>query len=389
MITRNIEKYVIDAAKAYPVVTITGPRQSGKTTLSKKCFPNMKYFNLEDPNIKEYAKTDPRGFLSSSDTGMVIDEIQNLPELLSYIQVIVDETNTEGQFILTGSQQFELMKGVSQSLAGRTSVVKLLPFSLSECNLIETTKDLDSLILKGFYPRIWDKKINPYNAYKDYFETYLKRDLRDIINIKDISLFIKFIKLCAGRVGQVFVASNIANDVGVSVQTISNWMSVLEASFIVYLLPPYYENIGKRLIKSPKLYFYDVGLACYLLQLEDKRYLTNNPIRGSLIENLVVIELLKVRYNQIKDSNLFFYRDKNKVEIDLLIKYGNEITAIEIKMAKTFNTDWLSPFKTIKGAFQERLAKKYLVYDGDMLGNYYDLEMISIYDATKIIMEIS
>jgi len=282
-ITRDIEKEVLLMASAYPVVTITGPRQSGKTTMCKHLFPELPYFSFENPDIRLIAETDPRGFLSKLKKGAILDEIQNVPQILSYLQQIVDEKKNEVNYILTGSNNFSIINKISQSLAGRTAVLKLLPFSFSEM-ASGLNLSTDAIIFGGFYPANFCSNISPTKIYRNYYETYLERDLRELINIKELGLFQKFVKLCAGRIANLLNASALASEVGVSVKTIQSWIAVLEASFVLFRLQPYYENISKRLIKSPKLYFYDTGLASYLLGIEDVKQLERDPLRGALFE---------------------------------------------------------------------------------------------------------
>lgn len=345
MIPRTIEPTLHSLAGSYPVVTVTGPRQSGKTTLCRKAFSDKAYVNLESPDMRQFAVDDPKGFLAQYPGGAILDEIQRAPHLLSYIQVIVDEKKESGQFILTGSQQFEVIDTVNQSLAGRTALLKLLPLSMSELGGLADVADLDRLLLTGFYPRIYDSGLNPTQAMGNYFETYVERDLRQLITIKDLSLFEKFIRLCAGRVGQLLNLQSLANDVGISHTTARGWLTILEASYIVFLLQPWYSNIGKRLIKSPKLYFYDVGLASFLLGLETSAHVSRDPLRGNLFENLVVIEALKYRLNRGKRSNLSFYRDSSGNEVDLLIEIGPDIFPVEIKAGATISGDFFKGLK--------------------------------------------
>jgi len=384
IIKRDISKKLIEYANQYPVVTITGPRQSGKTTLVRTTFPNHLYFSLENPDIKEFALTDPRGFLEKSSGGMILDEIQNAPELLSYIQGIVDENNLSGQFILTGSQQFQLMKGVTQSLAGRNALLKLLPFTIHETASIKKESSIDSYLLKGFYPRVWEKGLDPRQTYMDYFQTYIQRDLRDLALIKDLSAFQRFVRLCAGRTGQIFVASNLSNELGVSVPTIKSWLSILETSYVVFLLQPYYENIGKQLVKSPKLYFYDVGLASYLLGIENINQLERDPLRGALFENLVIMEVLKKRYNLSLDANIFFYRDKQQHEVDLILKRGNELNLVEIKSAKTFQPDFFKGNNYLRKIFGDRIKESYVVYNGEMEQEIKGTKLINVMNVNQI-----
>ncbi len=383
-VTREISRHILKLAKQYPVITITGPRQSGKTTLVKKLFKDKKYFSLEDPDTRDKAISDPRSFLEDSENGMILDEIQKAPKLLSYIQGIVDEHNTAGEFILTGSQQFQLMKSVSQSLAGRTALVKLLPFSMTETKHYKKNEKLDEYLLKGFYPRVWNAKLDPYQAYSSYFETYIQRDLREMINIKELAQFQKFVRLCAGRIGQVFNATSISNDLGVSAHTVKAWMSVLETSYTVFLLPPYYENIGKRIIKSPKIYFYDVGLASYLLGISDENQLKRDRVYGFLVENFVVLELLKQRFNQGKDSNLFFYRDKYQKEIDVLIKRSSMLDCVEIKAGKTFSSDFLKSLHYLKKLLPKKIDKQYLVYQGEGSQKNQGVSLINVLKSNAI-----
>lgn len=348
MIERTIETALKDMAGKYPVVTITGPRQSGKTTLCRKVFPDMAYVNLERPDIREYAVADPRGFLATYPEGAILDEIQRAPHLLSYIQVLVDENAPTCPFILTGSQQFEVLNTVTQSLAGRTALLRLLPLSIAELSPHEQTDALDRLLLYGFYPRIYDRKLDPTQALGDYFATYVERDMRQMATIKDIGLFEKFVKLCAGRIGQILNLQSLGNDAGVSHTTARAWISLLEASYVVFLLSPWYRNISKRLIKSPKLYFYDVGLASYLLGMENESHVSRHPLRGNLFENLVVVEALKYRLNRGKRSNMTFYRDGKGNEVDLVLEIGPDVFPIEIKSGATIVTDYFKGLKSFE-----------------------------------------
>ncbi|KAA0259106.1 ATP-binding protein [Deferribacter autotrophicus] len=345
MIKRHIEPVLKKLSEQYPVVTITGPRQSGKTTLCRNVFPHYKYVNLEAIDTRHFAINDPRGFLAQYNKYVILDEIQRAPELLSYIQVIVDERREPGQFIITGSQQFELISNISQTLAGRTALLKLLPFSISEIKGHYDVSSIDKLILTGFYPRIYDLSLNPTQALGDYLVTYVERDLRQLVAIKDLSLFEKFLKLCAGRIGQVLNLQSLASDVGISHTTARAWITLLEASYIVFLLPPWYGNVSKRLIKSPKLYFYDVGLASYLLGLENENQVSRDPLRGNLFENLVLMEILKYRFNRGKRCNLYFYRDSKGNEVDVIYEIGRDVFPIEIKAGATVTNEY---FKGIK-----------------------------------------
>lgn len=382
-IRRKIEEEVLSIAEAYPVVTITGPRQSGKTTLSKYLFPDLPYYSFENPDIRLMAETDPRSFLHSVSAGAVLDEIQNVPFIISYLQQIVDEQKTKKTFILTGSNNFSLMSHVSQSLAGRTAVLKLLPFSLQEVHF-SLNRPTDEIMLKGFYPGVFQSKLSPAKIYRNYYETYLERDLRQLIQVKDLSLFQKFIRICAGRIGNLFNASAIASEVGVSVKTVQAWISVLEASFVVFRLPPYFENINRRLIKAPKLYFYDVGLAAYLLGIEEITQLERDPLRGPLFENMLVIEFLKNRFNKGLDSNIYFYRDSHHSEVDLISKAAKHLEAYEIKSAQTFHPDFLKNLFKLKKLFGNKLRKMTLIYDGELQSQVRGVDVMNFRNINSV-----
>lgn len=374
-IPREIEKEIQRGASDFPVLTITGPRQSGKTTMIKHLFPEKTYVSLENPDNYEIARTDPRGFLNQHMNGVILDEIQRVPELLSYIQGIVDEYNIPGMFILSGSQQFNLMSGITQSLAGRTALFKLFPFSISELDSRNET-EINRILYKGFYPRIWDKNLSPGKVYADYFETYIERDLRQIVNIKDLDKFRRFVRLCAGRVGQLFIASHLANEIGVSVHTINSWLSILETSYIIFQLPPYHANINKRLTKSYKLYFYDVGLVSNLLRIQKPDQLESHPLRGALFENLVIADIVKSRRHKGLMDNFFFYRDSNQNEVDLVIDDLQTLDAVEIKSSETFNTSLLKGLNYIRKVFPERIQKTVLCYAGHLEHPYLKHQLV-------------
>ncbi|RLE47176.1 MAG: AAA family ATPase [Candidatus Methanomethylicota archaeon] len=364
MITRNIQAKIQSYWKQYPVVTITGPRQSGKTTLCKMLFPKQPYFSLEDIDIRNYARNDPRAFLEKHlEKGVVLDEIQRVPELTSYIQTIVDEKAKEGLFVLTGSQNFELLNTIGQTLAGRTALATLLPFSFDE--IYKTTSpSLDIVMQKGFYPRIHDKKLNPQEALSFYVSTYLERDIRSLINIKGLSRFETFLKLCASRTGQVLNLSSLANDCGINHNTAKSWLNVLEASYVIFLVRPHYKNFRKRLVKSPKLYFIDTGLAAYLLDIENPKQLASHPLKGALFETFVVTEILKQRLNAGKRSNLYYFRDNVGNEVDLILDYGTEVIPVEIKLGKTINRDFLKGLRYYY-KLNSKSKKGYLIYGGN------------------------
>jgi uncharacterized protein len=364
MIPRTLASVLRELAGQYPVVTVTGPRQSGKTTLCRAIFPAKAYINLESPDVRGFARDDPRGFLAEHAGGAILDEIQRVPELLSYLQPMVDEHDEPGRFILTGSQQFEVMNTITQSLAGRTALLKLLPLSVEELAAAGIRLDIDRLLLSGFYPRIHDAGIDPTRALGDYVETYVERDIRQLTSIKDLSLFEKFVRLCAGRVGQLLNLQSLGNDVGVSHTTARNWLTLLEASYVVFLLQPWHTSIAKRQIKTPKIYFYDVGLASYLLGAENERHVNRHPLRGNLFENLVVIEALKYRYNRGKRSNLYFWRDAKGNEVDLLIESGPDVVPVEIKAGATINPDYFKGLRAFAARLPDPPKARALIYGG-------------------------
>lgn len=369
MITRQIEPSLKRLATQYPVVTVTGPRQSGKTTLCRSAFPKKPYVNLEPLDARKFANEDPRAFLRQYPEGAILDEIQQAPDLLSYIQPLVDGDKKEGMFILTGSRQFEVMEAVSQTLAGRTALLKLLPFSIPELGKKHSSMLADDFIFTGFYPRIYDRKLAPAQMLADYFATYVERDLRKIVNIKDLNIFEKFVRLCAGRTGQLLNLQSLASDTGISHTTARAWLSALEASYIVFLLQPLHENISKRLIKSPKLYFYDVGLASFLIGIENARQVATHPLRGSLFENLVVMEVIKHRLNSAAVVNLSFFRDSAGNEVDLVLSRGQHVFPIEIKAGETVNDEYFRNLIKFTRLFPKAGSDGAVVYSGDRLEN--------------------
>lgn len=363
-----IERFITPEFKLllgeYPVVTLIGPRQAGKTTLARSV-AGYDYCNLEQPEIRAIAAQDPNAFFKQFRGKVVLDEIQRVPELLSYIQVMVDERKQNGQFILTGSHQLALSQSISQSLSGRTALLQLLPFSIAELASANIEfESFEDYVFNGFLPRVYDQKQRPTQAYSNYFQTYVERDVRQLINLKDASLFEKFMRLLAGRVGQLIDYSSLGNDVGVDAKTIRHWLSILEASYIVFKLPPYYENFGKRAIKSPKYYFIEPGLLAYLLGIEKPEHIVRDPLVGALFENMVVVECLKQRFNQGKMPNMYFYRDSNQNEIDLIVEQGNRLVAIEIKSATTYNDTYFSGITRFE-KIAPGLSASYLVYNGE------------------------
>lgn len=365
MIQREITPVLKGLIEKNPVVTVTGPRQSGKTTLCKQSFPDLAYFNLERPDQREFAIEDPHGFLRGCEGGAVVDEIQRAPDLVSYIQAAVDESGSNGQFVLTGSRQFRVAEAVSQSLAGRTAVLRLLPFSIREAGAARPGQAVDDLLFTGFYPRIYDHDLDPSLALGDYFETYVERDVRQISEIRNLSSFQKFVRLCAGRAGQLLNLHSLGNDAGVSHTTARHWVSVLEASYIVFLLEPLHANISKRLVKSPKLYFFDVGLAAHLLGIESVSQIASHPLRGFLFENMIVVEALKLRFNQGRRTNLSFYRDSGGTEVDLIYGLAEKMIPIEIKAGETVTSSFFSNLRKFRALLPERIAGEILVHGAE------------------------
>lgn len=364
MYKRDMASELTSLATQYPVVTVIGPRQSGKTTLVRRAFPDKKYANLEAPDAQEMAMEDPRAFLERYPEGAIFDEIQKVPSLLSYIQVIVDETPKKGMFILTGSHQLELHQAISQSLAGRTAILCLLPLSLAELSEAHIEISLDEALLKGGYPRIYNDQLEPAKAFRGYFQTYIERDVRQLVYVKDLTTFQRFMRILAGRVGQILSSEGLAGDVGVSSKTIKEWLSILEASYLIIRLQPFFENFGKRIIKSPKVYFTDVGLASYLLGIETVEQMARDPLRGNLVENLVVLDLVKARFNKGLDPQLYFFRDVHGHEVDLIFQAANFLTPIEIKAGKTFSKDFLKNVIFFQKLVGERSPTGFVIYAG-------------------------
>ncbi len=384
MIKRAISDLILHYSRHYPVVTITGPRQSGKTTLCKALFPEKKYFSLENIDTRGYAKTDPRSFLNAClKEGAVIDEIQRVPELVSYVQEIVDAQDKPGLFILTGSQNFHLLDTVSQSLAGRSALAVLLPFSYNEIYL-DKAVPLDKVLFTGFYPRIYDKKLNPAEALSFYVSTYLERDIRALINVKDLSKFEKFLKLCAGRAAQIINLSNLANDCGINHNTAKSWLGVLEASYVIFFVRPHHSNFGKRLIKAPKLYFTDCGLAAYLLDIQNVKHIANHPLKGAIFENFIVAELLKARANHGKNSNIYFFRDNVGNEVDVLLEKGGSVKPVEIKLGSTINDDYFKSLRYYQKINKKNSLKAALIYGGNENQRREAFDIFSYRNVEKI-----
>lgn len=364
LVSRSIAPLLASSFASYPVVTVTGPRQAGKTTLCRVAYPNLPYFNLERPDLRESVAADPQAFLARVPEGAIIDEVQRVPELLSYLQVHVDERRRNGLFILTGSEQFRLSETISQSLAGRTAILRLLPFSIEEAAVIRATMTVDELLFTGFYPRIYDQQLHPPQALGDYFETYVERDVRLLGGVRDLSAFQRFVRLCAGRIGQLLNLQNLGNDAGISHTTARHWISVLEASYVAFLLPPLHANISKRLIKTPKLYFHDVGLAGWLLGIETAGQIATHPLRGALFENLAMSEVLKYRYNSGRRGNLHFYRDSSGLEIDLIYPLAGHHVPIEIKAGQTVTSSQTAALEKFAKLFPSETRNRVLVHGG-------------------------
>lgn len=367
MIKRDLENKVLELAKVYPTVSITGPRQSGKTTLVRYLFSNKEYVSFEDPDVRLLVQNDPRAFMKRYPDGAIFDEIQRVPELFSYLQTIVDESDKTGQFILSGSQSFLLHNKISQSLAGRTAILKLLPFSINELSNAETKNgNIDSYLFKGGYPRIYDKNIHPLDFFPSYIQTYIERDVRSLQNIQHLDSFTRFIRLCAGRIGQLLNMSSLANDCGITVNTVKSWLSVLEASYVIKLLRPHFKNFNKRLVKMPKLYFFDTGLACNLLGIENKKQLETHYMRGELFENFVISEIYKYRFNLGLEPNIYFWRDNKGLEIDCIIEKSDLLIPVEIKSGLTPNLEFFKNLKKWNNISNIAMENNYVVYSGDI-----------------------
>jgi uncharacterized protein len=360
MIARQITSVLKKRLEKFPILSLTGPRQSGKSTLLRNCFPEYQYYNLERADYRRLIMTDPVGFLQSQGEKVIFDEAQQIPELFSYLQVISDERGTAGQYILSGSQSFLMNEHITQSLAGRTSICHLFPFDISE---IKTGDDPFEAIFKGFYPRIYDFNIEPNEFYNSYIQTYIERDVRTIRSIENLNTFSRFLGLCAGRTGQILNLTSLANDAGISVNTAKSWLSLLEASFVLFQLQPYYKNFNKRLIKSPKIYFYDTGLACSLLNINTPQMVRTHYLYGSLYENFVISEMIKMQHHAGQKPTVYYWRDNNGVEIDCIVEdTRGQIHALEIKGGATINSDYLKNLKRFP-AKSESVSKK-VIYTG-------------------------
>ena len=385
LINRTLASSFSDVFSVLPVITLTGPRQSGKTTLCRELFPDLPYVSLEDSDTLAEVQADPKAFFNHHPKGVIIDEAHHFPNVFSYIQVIVDEDRFQGtdqhHYIVTGSSNFAMMEKITQSMAGRTAVYSLLPLSTAEIMSYQPEASTSKMLLYGGFPAVWtaDNELLRQQLLSNYYTTYIERDVRTLINVKDLQAFQTFIRLCASRVGQEFNASAVSNEVGVSVPTIKHWLSILAASYVVYLLHPYYTNIGKRLTKTPKLYFYDTGLAAFLLGISTELQMDVHPLRGALFENMVINDMMKLDLNRGNNmQQLFFYRDKSQREVDVLrILPPNLVEAYEIKSAQTWNADFFANLNYLRPLLKERLLKTTVVYDGTQESHQTDNGIIN------------
>ncbi len=377
MIQRINYKAIEKALGQYPIIALTGPRQSGKTTMLKSMFNAYRYVNLENPDIRNYAITDPRGFLSEYDANVIFDEVQQAPELFSYLQQIVDENKAMGQFVLSGSQNFHLMERITQSLAGRVAMFKLFPFEFKEMKKAGwLLDDLAQVLTKGFYPAIFERKLDQDQYYANYIDTYVKRDVSQLVNIQDNRTFNNFIKLCAARAGQILNLNDLARDAGVSHTTVKNWVSVLETSYIVFTLQPYFVNYGKRVIKSSKLYFYDVGLLCHLLSIRKSEISPLHPMWGNVFENMIVSELVKQNHHSGLLRDYYFWRDSKGNEVDLLYAEGQSLTTYEIKSSKTIQEKMFSGLKYFNTVAGGKVTNQFLIYGGNTTQKRTDFQVL-------------
>lgn len=386
-IRREAQKALIEGATYFPVVTITGPRQAGKTTLARQTFPDHSYINLEDPEIFDFAKNDMSGFFERYKPPVIIDEVQRLPELLRKIQVLADQSKMKGRFILTGSFQTALKAAVSESLAGRTALINLLPFSIEE--LKDSARDFsrDDFLFKGFMPRLYSEGQPENLLYRNYFSTYVERDLQQILQVKNLSLFDKFIKILAGRIGQVVNAESLSNDTGVSAVTIKEWISVLESSFLIFKLEPYFNNYTKRLVKSPKIYFTETGLAAYLLGIKNAAQVSRDPLMGNLFENMVILEVLKKQLNNGGQKELYYFRDSKGFEIDLLVpSEGRKIIPVEIKAAQTYHADFTKNISKFM-EFSPDAVNPAVIYSGEEEFSTKGVQFLNFKNAASLIKE--
>ncbi len=379
---RNITPALRKSLSLFPVITLTGPRQSGKTTLLREEFSDYQYVNLERPDIRDIVASDPVGFLRSRDEKVIFDEVQRLPELFSYIQVFSDERNTTGQYILSGSQSFLLNERISQTLAGRVSIHHLLPFDVSELKTNEPLQPFEE-IFRGYYPRLRQNSIAPADFYPSYIQTYLERDVRTLSNIGNLAQFNRFLGLCAGRIGQVLNLSSLANDAGIAVNTAKSWLSILASSFIIFILQPYHENFSRRLIKSPKLYFFDTGLAVSLLRIHSPEQLSVHYSYGHLFENHILSEIIKSEYHHGRQPELWFWRDSNGVEIDAIQEKDGVLRATEIKAGETLNRDYFKHLRNFPPKSNSQPVRRFLIYAGKEDYSTQDIQIVPYREFTN------
>lgn len=390
MIPRTAQEALLRMAKGFPIVAISGPRQSGKTTLVKLTFPQKPYLSLEDPDIRSIAESDPRGLLAGFPNGAILDEAQRAPQLFSYLQTKVDERIIPGMFVLTGSQQFGLLSGITQSLAGRVGLIHLLPFAASELSsVLKLPESLEELLVRGLYPPLYDRNILPGDWFSGYIATYVERDARQLINVRDLSVFQRFVRMCAARTGQILNLSSLASDCGITHNTAAAWISVLEASYLIYLLRPHHRNFNKRLIKAPKLYFFDVGLAAWLLGIHTPEQIRFHAQRGAIFETFVVTEFLKGRFNQGLPANLFYWRDSKGLEIDLILEAGEKLNAIEIKSGQTIVQDFFSSLKLWGKLAGQTDLPAWLVYGGDKALTNENISIVPWKNISKLSAELN
>ena len=377
-IPRDIVESLNRLRSKYPILAVTGPRQSGKTTLLRHLFPDYQYVTLENPDIRERALSDPNGFLNTYSQRVIFDEVQQVPQLFSYLQGKVDNHKQMGQYVLSGSQNFQLLQSITQSLAGRVALFKLMPFSfheLEEGNLLNI--HWHEAAFKGFYPALYDRNIDPTDFYRNYVETYLERDVRQLVNVRDLRQFRLFLKYCAGHVGQMLNLQKIANEVGISQPTAQSWLSVLETSYIVFTMPPYYRNFNKRLVKAPKLYFYDTGVVCYLLEMTRPNDLVNYYQRGAIFENLLIAELNKHQFHTYQKNDFYFWRDSNDIEVDILFEETANLKIAEIKSSETINSSFFNNMQKFSKIAIETALQPFLLYGGSESFEHLSTQVLS------------
>lgn len=382
MIQRDLAKELRLAASEYPVLTLLGPRQSGKTTLARMEFPDKPWVSLEDPDIRLAAEADPRGFLGQFTQGAILDEVQRLPSLLSYLQGVVDRDPGAGRFVLTGSHQPALHQAITQSLAGRTAVLELWPFSIHELRQYGELPSVFELMVRGFYPRVHQDRLDAIRFFSGYIQTYVERDVRSMLQVRDLSLFQKFMTLLAGRIGQVINFASLSNDVGVSTAALRNWLSVLKASYVVFELAPFFQNIQKRVIKSSKIYFTDVGMATYLLGIRDSAQLARDPLRGHLYENMVIADIYKNVLNRGERVEMYFYRDTHGNELDLLLRQASQLVPIEIKSSSTFTPDFLKGIERFRALKAADTAPGMVLFNGD---HQFEVRGIKVFNPLSVV----